>query len=362
MHHPEPSTPADKHPAINIIISLVFLILLAFSAFAFNSLFAKEWLLYPAALSALFMAYIAYWSKTPKMAMLGLVGTAITGLAIHLLSHKGLQGSALFYIGLPLLLAYAFKEEKSPKRSATGSILKGITLVLLLSGPILQEGFICVIMAAPIFYIIGGIFGSTIDAVHKKKMSKLQASPFILLVMLMSLEGTHPVLTFDRNHTVRVEKVITATPEAIEKQLNRPLVLGDDLPHYLKLFPFPSVKHFQGTELGDKTTLNFVYYLHFYFKPKIGDLTYNVTQRGDNFIESSVASDNSYVSTYMDWKKSKVSWDVIDDLHTKVTWEISYERKLDPAWYFGTLEYFTTSLMAEALIKYAATPEFARDS
>jgi peptide subunit release factor RF-3 len=63
------------------------------------------------------------------------------------------------------------------------------------------------------------------------------------------------------------------------------------------------------------------------------------------------------VNTYLNWKRSKVSWQAIDANHTKVTWEIDYERKLDPAWYFGTLEHFTVYLMAHALVDYAATPQ-----
>jgi len=107
--------------------------------------------------------------------------------------------------------------------------------------------------------------------------------------------------------------------------------------------------------------LHFVYNQHFFFNPKIGDLVYEVTATGDNFIESKVTQDESYVSSYLNWQNSKVSWQAIDASRTKVVWEISYKRKLDPAWYFGTLEYYTTGLMADALIKYAATPESARD-
>lgn len=298
-------------------------------------------------------------SKKPSIIIASLVGIAITGLLTQVLSSRGLQGTALFYIGLPLLLAYVFKSsDQSP--TVTGRLLKGISVVLLLSAPILQEGFICIVMAAPLFYIVGGIIGLIIDHYRKKKHSKLQAAPLLLLIGLMSLEGTHPALTFDRQHTVRVHKVIAANSDAVQQQLNQPLQFGNDIPTFLKIFPFPTVKQQGGTALGQQTTLHFVYYKHFYFSPSIGNLTYQVTDKGENFIESTVTSDDSYVNTYLNWQSSKVSWQAIDENHTKVVWEISYERKLDPAWYFGTLEYFTTSLMANTLIDYAATPVSAR--
>ena len=310
-------------------------------------------------LFTLVMTAIVYFSKTTKVTILGLLGVAATGLLIHILVHQNLQGSALFYIGLPILFAYIFKSAGSAK-TATGSIMQGISIVMLLSGPILQEGFICVVMAAPLFFIIGGILGLIIDFSQKKSLSKLQASPLLILLAGMSLEGTHPGFSFNRDHTVRVEKVVFANVKEVVKQLEQPLELGHDVPIYLKLFPFPTVSKHSGTQLGMQTTLHFVYYKHFYFNPKIGDLTYEVSARSNNSIVSKVIADNSYVNTYMDWKTSKVSWQALDTERTKVIWEITYHRKLDPAWYFGTLEYFTTSLMAEALIKYAATPKSAR--
>ena len=296
------------------------------------------------------------YGLSQNIIIIGLIGVGITGIVIHLLTHAKLHESALFYIGLPLLLAYVFISSK-PSNSATGAILKGTSVVLLLSGPLLQEGFICIIMAAPLFYIIGGITGWIIDSSRKKKANKLHAFPMLFLVGLMSLEGTHPSLTFERNHTVRVEKVVSASANSVEQQLNQPLVLGSDVPAFLKIFPFPSAGEHNGTQLGDKNTLHFVYYKHFYFSPKIGDLSYKIIGRGDNYIESAIVSDDSYVNTYLNWKRSKVSWQAIDANHTKVTWEIDYERKLDPAWYFGTLEHFTVYLMAHALVDYAATPQ-----
>jgi len=299
------------------------------------------------------------FKPSKRMVIAGLIGLAITGVVIHLLTHKNFQGSSLLYIGLPLLLSYVFIRAE-PTKSATGAIMKGMTIVMLLSGPLLQEGFICIIMAAPLFYIVGGIVGWILDASRKNKQSKLQASPLILVIALFSLEGTHPSLTFERNKTVRVEQIVAASAEAVEKQLQQPVALGNDVPTFLKIFPFPTSTGFNGTKLGDENTLHFVYLKHVYFSPKIGDLRYKVTARTDHSIESSVTSDDSYVNTYLNWKRSKVSWVAIDDTHTKVVWEIDYERKLDPAWYFGTLQNYTVKLMANALIKYAATPAQAR--
>ena len=42
--------------------------------------------------------------------------------------------------------------------------------------------------------------------------------------------------------------------------------------------------------------------------------------------------------------------------HTLVTWRLSFHRKYDPYWYFGTLQRYAVGLVAEELIAHAATP------
>ena len=294
-----------------------------------------------------------------KYATVGLIGIGITGMAFQLLRFQSLHGSALFYIAIPLLLAYVFINTM-PSKSHTGRILKGTTIVLLLSGPVLQEGFICIIMAAPLFYIVGGIIGAVLDYRVRKGKTKIHSSFLLSIMLLLSLEGTHPMFTFDRLNTVVVKKVVNASVNEVKNQLNHPINFGNQVPTYLKLFPFPSSKDFAGNQVGDINTLNLIYKKHVFFNPVIGDLKYQISNTGKNFIESKVISDYSYVNTYLNWQSSKVSWNEIDSNHTEVIWQINYERKLDPAWYFGTLEKYTVTLMANALIKYSATPSFAR--
>jgi hypothetical protein len=51
-----------------------------------------------------------------------------------------------------------------------------------------------------------------------------------------------------------------------------------------------------------------------------------------------------------------VSWTDVGDGHTRVRWSLTYERRLDPAWYFGPWEALVTTLAADYLIQSAATP------
>ena len=74
---------------------------------------------------------------------------AAISITWRLLAGSGLRGSGLLYIGLPTALAVLLAYLPTPG-SATGRIMKGITLFLLLVGILLIEGLICILVAAPL--------------------------------------------------------------------------------------------------------------------------------------------------------------------------------------------------------------------
>lgn len=282
------------------------------------------------------------------------------GIFLSFLRYQRLEATAAFYVGMPVLLAYIFiMLDKS--RTAMRATLKGITIVLLLSAPLLREGFICILFAAPIFYAVGALIAAVVDHQRKNKRGKsLHSMPIVGLLLLLSLEGTHELLTFDRTNTVRVERIVSASAAQIREQLAKPIQFTAETPFFLRIFPFPTEVLSERDHGAMERSLRFVYHKHFILNTHSGDLTFAVTERGADRLYSTVIKDESYLSTYMAWKQSNVSWQAIGDSRTKVTWEITYERKLDPVWYFGPLEYYATRLIAGALIDNAATPDTAR--
>lgn len=122
-----------------------------------------------------------------------IVALAAGGIAYRLLvSHRLEQTSALF-IGIPSLLAVILALTPRAK-SVMGIVFKGMTIALLLSAPLLGEGFICILMAAPIFYLVAFIVALVIRRIRRSPnlgpggMLGLSLVP----LLLMSLEGTEP--------------------------------------------------------------------------------------------------------------------------------------------------------------------------
>ena len=87
-----------------------------------------------------------------------------------------------------------------------------------------------------------------------------------------------------------------------------------------------------------------------------GTAVFEVTQATERKITFSLVTDTSYVGHYVDWRKSEVELAPADANHTLVTWRLSFHRKYDAYWYFGTLQKYAASLVAEELIDHAATP------
>jgi hypothetical protein len=283
--------------------------------------------------------------------VLGLAGCAYT-----FLRRNYLVDSAALYIGLPLLLAVGMSLLPETK-SAFGATMKGITIALLLSAIVLQEGTICILFASPIFYGVGAIVATLVDRVRQKaKTQKYLSVAFIAVLALLSGEGTLHQTSFNRDNSVTVSKIVSATRDEVRAQLMAGTTLGADKPLFLSLFPYPVSVAPLGLEIGDEARIHFVYMKHIWWTKVEGDLVLRVTDSTQDKIVFKVMSDDSYLSHYLKWHDSEVSLATIDNHHTQVTWRLTYTRILDPIWYFSPMQNYAVRLAAEELIDHVATP------
>lgn len=80
-------------------------------------------------------------------------------VAFRMLMWGGLEHTSLVFIGIPILLSVIVALSPSP-RSATGTILKVVTLSLLIAWIAFAEAFVCILFAAPLFFLIGAGIGA----------------------------------------------------------------------------------------------------------------------------------------------------------------------------------------------------------
>ncbi len=287
-----------------------------------------------------------------------LVLTLVSMMFRALVAHQLEPTSALF-IGIPAFLAVLVALTPRAK-SATGMIVKVMTLALLMSGILLGEGLVCIIMASPLFYAVGIAIGLIVDAVRRseRKQQKNVLTCVVLLgVLPMSLEGVNERLSFPREERVSVTRVVAAPAADVERALSATPRFDKPLPLYLQMkFPRPAMTSGSGLAPGDERTIHFA---GGEGHDHDGDLVMAVNAVAPNEVRFRMVSDTSHITHWLAWREAEVRWRAVDVQHTEVTWTISYRRRLDPAWYFAPWERYAVRLAAGYLIETAATPQQA---
>ncbi len=287
-----------------------------------------------------------------------IVVLAVGGLLYRALVLHHLEQSASLFIGLPTIMGVLLALAPTPK-SLTGMIMRMMTLGLLLSGPILGEGFICVLVAAPLFLGIGLIVGLFADYSQRKedRQKAARRGRLNLLIplplLLMSLEGTMPSLSFSRNETVSVTETIPVSAEEVQSALSKPPSFNVRPTGILGIgFPVPLGSQGKGLSMGSRRVIHFS---GGEGRPP-GDLISEVTANGEGFARFSIISDTSHITHWLNWKDSEVSWQAHDSTSTSVTWTIHFVRRLDPAWYFRWPERIVVTECARYMIRACAMP------
>jgi hypothetical protein len=271
-----------------------------------------------------------------------------------LLMHVRFGHSSAMFIGVPAVLAILLALTPRAK-SATGAIVKGITLALLIIAPLLGEGYLCILMAAPLFYIVGIVIGIAVDYGSKDRNATLGCVALVLLPMC--LEGVFPAMTFRRAQTVEVSKLVNASPALVEQQLAQSPRTNTPLPFALRVgFPQPIQAWGDGLAIGALRTIHFT---GAEGDPP-GDLVMRVTERRDGYARFETISDGSKLTQWIRWNGSEVEWRSLDPNHTQVTWRIHFDRQLDPAWYFTPWERAVVGEAAKYLIDANAIPAGSR--
>jgi hypothetical protein len=285
--------------------------------------------------------------------LVGIIAAATVGF--RLLAGWELQQTAALFIGIPAMLATA--AVFIPARSAKGVACKAVTIGLLISLVFLAEGVLCVLMSAPLFYLVALLVGAGIDASRRSRKEPASLLPILTLMSLMpmSLEGVVPIATFRRETVVSETRVVQAPAEAVAAAILERPRFDRPLPSLLaKGFPRPVATSVDGDTIrvemrGGETRLNGM-------EPRTGTLVLERVEARPGFVRWRATSDDSHMRHFLTWQSSEVEWHAIDANTTGVTWSVRYRRDLDPAWYFGPMERYAVRLAAGYLIESVATP------
>jgi hypothetical protein len=293
-------------------------------------------------------------SRAQKTLAVCIVAFAVFWVGYRLIVSHGQGRSGLMFIGLPTVLAVLLALAP-PARTAKGGIAKGITLALLVIAPMLGEGYLCILIASPLFYLIGLIVGAIVD--HYKQSRVGTVACITLLMLPMCLEGVVPQWSLPRAQTVEATRIIAAPAAGVQSALAGPMQYQQTLPRFLRIgFPRPIAAWGNGLNVGDERGLHFT---GAEGTPP-GDLRMRVIQSQPGYLRMQTVSDGSKVIEWLHWRDTEVAWRSVDATHTRVTTRVHFDRGLDPAWYFTAWERFAAQQAAEYLITANATPAGAR--
>lgn len=279
-----------------------------------------------------------------------LVALVVGAMFYSFIWHTGLAHTSILFIGLPAMLGIILLLAPSSK-STTGNILRGMAAALLIVGPLVGEGYLCLLFTAPLFLVVGLVVGLIADSMREKRAKTVSCIALIFLPLM--LEGVVPQLTWNRTSTGEDTQIVEATQQQVEAALSASPRIETALPRFLRIgFPRPLEVHGAGLVPGDLRTIHF----SGAEGDPPGDLVMRVAEVRPGYVRFETVSDGSKLTQWLRWRSSEVTYTPVEGSHTAVTWRITFDRQLDPYWYFTPWEKLAVHEGAGYLIRANAVP------
>jgi hypothetical protein len=276
-----------------------------------------------------------------------LLALVAASYAFRVLGDFELEHTSLVFIGIPALLAWIVASAAPPK-TAFGAVMRTTTLALLISWIFLGEAFVCVLLAAPIFYLVGWFIARNRQRFDGSGPTTVAA----ILLIPLALEGTHPALSTSRDREVVVQGVVAGSVEDVRGRLAETPRFDRELPRFFRLgFPTPVGASGRGLEIGDRRVIPFAHGGH-----HPGALVLAVVESTPSRTRFAAVSDDSYITHWLAWRDAVVELTDAGFGRTRVRWTLRYARRLDPSWYFDPLEKYGVTLAGRYLLATLTTP------
>jgi hypothetical protein len=276
-----------------------------------------------------------------------LIVVCVIGAIVMHSMHGGLNQTSLFYIGLPAVLAILLVVAR-PASNPYSLVLRGATLFLLIAVIFLGEGFICVLLAAPIVYAVALLIAAGIAA-HRRNQHDRGPRVLLLPALLLALaatEGTTSFLTLPTAQTVTATRTVAATADQVRAALARPLRFSTDPPAGMLAlgFPRPLADHPDGLTPGAQRRIVFAGAAHrgtplhqHHWGTAPSTLVLQLDSVGPRELDYRAAADGTPIATWLNWRTARISWKPVAG-GTEVSWTLTFDRRLAPSLYWTPIE------------------------
>ncbi|MEU7745767.1 hypothetical protein [Nonomuraea sp. NPDC049158] len=282
--------------------------------------------------------------RKARWTLAGVLVALFAAMLLDRVLHEGhLEQTALFYVGIPAVIAVTVALTARP-RSTIGMIMASITVALALAGPLLGEGIVCLVMAAPLFYLVGLLVGLLVDEVRRHRGKGRMNLLLAPLLVAATLEGT--AVSLPRDNEVSVTGAMAAAN--VERALAAEPRFGPVESRFLSLgFPRPLRAEGTGLAVGDTRKIIFTprrsLGIGAPLEPR--SMTLRVSERMPGRVVFAVVEDTT-VARWLDLRRATFDW-----RSGRLTVALAYRRTFDPGWYFGPLQSYAVSEAAGYLVK-----------
>lgn len=256
-----------------------------------------------------------------RLALLSVVVVLVGLCGVAIAFALGRVDTALLYVGIPCLLAFAVGAVRG--RGGWGQVFQVVTVVLLLSAALLQEGAICVLLVSPLVYGAAALAYAATTSLSRRQGSFVLA-PVVAVVLV---EGVLPGTRIHPQQQASAERVVAQRCTEFEAALERgPRFEESDLPALLRVlrYPAPSAAAGAGLEPGDRWTLTLGQ----------GVVRTHVTDRAPGVLRFGLDEDTTKLKRWATVSGGTLRWADGPD-GCRATMTVDYERRLDPALWFG---------------------------
>lgn len=267
---------------------------------------------------------------------------AIANIAFKLLNELRIEQTSILFVGIPTLITIlVIKYSKTPK-SAAGVVFTTVTIFLLLASILLGEGMVCIIIMAPIFYLIAGVIVLVIKLIGRRDDNKLNT--YIIIPILFIVGQGYEINT--EPELLKVTTVVEVQGHKSLTDFNKTPNFLNNYPNFFKIgFPEPIAIEGQGVQVGN--------YRKIQFKSKtkgVGVLHLEIKNKTKNSITFNVVSDNTHIHHWLSWKTMKATIQHNKNGMSSIIWDTYFTCDLGPSWYFKPTEKYGVQVMNMHLI------------
>lgn len=292
-----------------------------------------------------------------KRAVILLALAGASTLTLRLLLDSSFGTGTLVYLAVPFILSVALWQfTPSPVGESVGTRywahMRAATIVFLATSAFLFEGFICILMFMPIYYIAASLgFAVRLGFEKRDDTDVFRVAVLPVVAVLLVSEGLVPATTMPREQTSTFIADSPLSVAELKANMAQPIDFEGERHWFLEIFPLPDQIAAGSLAEGDVHQMHFTYRRWLVTNVQRGQMHVRIDHVGERDIATSITRNDSYLASYLKIHGTRINFTPLADGGTRIKLSVLSRRTLDPSWYFGPMQSLATRQSARFFIE-----------